>query len=90
MVNIRNGESLTTRADKFDFLRATGRLAFEPNLVESVGSDSRQSRRIPNDMTCRHLYGPVITPCIKKVFKIESVPYARMLHPGDSQCDHQI
>ena len=34
---LRNGESLTTRADKFDLLRATGKLAFEPNLVESVG-----------------------------------------------------
>ena len=44
---LRNGESLTTRADKFDFLRATGRLAFEPNLVESVGRIPDTLGRIP-------------------------------------------
>ena len=45
---LRNGESLTTRADKFDFLRATGRLAFEPNLVESVGSVSSKVIAFPS------------------------------------------
>jgi hypothetical protein len=45
---LRNGESLTTRADKFDFLRATGRLAFEPNLVESVGGVERHVIAFPS------------------------------------------
>ena len=68
---LRNGESLTTRADKFDFLRATGRLAFEPNLVESVGRIPGKVVAFPTILTpVKRTYAPVITPCTKeRVFK---------------------